>query len=290
MNQKRTAALAAAAIALSAMTLTGAHAAAVTVNITNNSQGLSLTPLFVGFHNGSYDAFDVGSPASQGTERVAELGATTQNPMGTILGATEETLNADANAVVRTFGNPAGFGGAPIIEAGETASITVDLDPTQHQFFNYLSMVIPSNDTFIGNGDPIQIFNPDGSLKTGLTFEVTGNNIWDAGTEVNDFTNGPAFVVTTDGQPIDAMGGAEENGVVTLSNGLGLLNGQLVALPTGSTLDEGLVDFVTDRAGFSLATITLSAAPVPLPAAAPFMALALGVGAAVRRHQKKKVA
>ncbi|MEM9422940.1 MAG: spondin domain-containing protein [Pseudomonadota bacterium] len=293
MTIKRKGLLAASAAALACLAVSSAHAVPITVSIKNNSEigGLNLTPLFVAFHNNSYDAFDVGSAASQGTERVAELGATMQNASGTILGATEEALAADPNAIVRTFGAPSGFGGAPIIEPGETATITLDLSATDHRYFNYLSMIIPSNDTFIGNDNAIEIFNPDGSLKSGLTFDVTGNNIWDAGTEVNDFTDGPAFVVSTNGQAIDATGGTEENGIVRLSDGLGILNGQLIALPTGANVDTSLVDFVSDRTNFSLATISIVGAdPVPLPAAAPFMALALGVGAAVRRQRKGKKA
>jgi len=51
-------------------------------------------------------------------------------------------------------------------------------------------MVIPTNDSFIGNGDPLayQVFNALGEINdmTGVfTIQVFGSDIWDAGTEVN---------------------------------------------------------------------------------------------------------
>ena len=49
--------------------MASAHAVPVTVTITNNSaeNTLHLSPLFVAFHNGNYDAFDLGSSATTGT-------------------------------------------------------------------------------------------------------------------------------------------------------------------------------------------------------------------------------
>ena len=76
-------------------------------------------------------------------------------------------------------------------------------------------MVIPSNDAFIGNGNPTayRIFNPDGSFAGPLVIDIFGDEIYDAGTEVNDGL----------GAPFSTLGGSstDENGTVALHPGLG---------------------------------------------------------------------
>ncbi len=254
-----------------------AHALPITVSITNESatDGLGLTPLFVAFHDGSYDAFDVGGFASMGTARVAELG----NPDI----AMSEALAADADAVTGSAGAPGGFAGAPIIEPGETATVTLEIDPFDQRFFTYLSMVLPSNDTFIGNDNPIEIFDMSGNYLGDRTLNLTGFNIWDAGTEANDLTDGPAFVVGQTGTE-----GTVTNDPVALSDGIAAI---AAMLPPGNVLNPILADFASDRENFQLATITIEAAPVPLPAALPMFGAALaGFGAMRWRRAKTKSA
>ncbi|NNK78347.1 MAG: PEP-CTERM sorting domain-containing protein, partial [Litoreibacter sp.] len=79
---------------------------------------------------------------------------------------------ADATAAGATSGVifwPERFAGAPVIDPGEIASITLKADPTTNRFFSFLSMVIPSNDTFIGNEDSMayEVFTAIGEF-TGL--------------------------------------------------------------------------------------------------------------------------
>jgi hypothetical protein len=73
----------------------------------------------------------------------------------------------------------------PVIPPGATVTMTFTVDSNRDRYLSYAAMLVPSNDAFIGNDTPIEIFNNSGQFK-GADLIVTGNGIWDAGTEVND--------------------------------------------------------------------------------------------------------
>ena len=77
-------------------------------------------------------------------------------------------------------------------------------------------MVVPSNDAFVGNDDPLAIplFDAFDNLIA-QTIIVTGDQVWDAGTEVNDEV--PANTVGL-GQAMPNTG-VDEGGVVSLHGG-----------------------------------------------------------------------
>ena len=187
--------LAVAAI-LSACSTAGAAPFRITFENLQPAGGFSLTPAWVGFHDGAFDLFDGGAAASPELELLAELG----DPGGImgIFGGDQTVL-----------GQPAGFAGAPIVEPGEMATTILDVDPA-NGFISFASMVIPSNDTFIANADPMMFAAP--GLGDTLTFEV--GMFYDAGTEVNDPDDGAAFSTTGGG----GAAGAAEGGVVTLAD------------------------------------------------------------------------
>ncbi|MEM8875101.1 MAG: spondin domain-containing protein [Planctomycetota bacterium] len=189
----RSSAIAAAAV-LATASLAAAQDVTVTIENLQGAGGLPLTPTFVGLHDGSFDLFDPGSAVSVGLEEVAELGST-----ATLAGE----LPAGAVTGDITFGAP------PTIDPGETGSIT--LDSAGNRFLNFAAMVVPSNDLFVGNPTPIEIFDDMGNFNGPITITLFGSQVWDAGTEVNDFSNGPAFVAG-----VDATLGAEQNGVASL--------------------------------------------------------------------------
>jgi hypothetical protein len=147
----------------------------ITVSITNNApeDGTFQTPFWVAFHDG-FDTYDRGRPSSPGLESLAEDGDTAL--------ITEEFAFSGQGQIDGTIGN------APIAP-GETVHLTFNVDPTQGNanFFNYASMILPSNDTFIANGDEFahQVFDENGNFIP-LDFTVTGSQALDAGTEVND--------------------------------------------------------------------------------------------------------
>lgn len=182
----------------------------VTVRNAAPEGGTFQTPVWVGFHDGTFDLYDSGSaaslffPGSLALERLAEDG--NNAPLVT---------DFDAAASGGAQGNLLGaLGPAPgPIAPGETVSAEFRLDPTAmtSRYLSYGSMVIPSNDAFIASGDPMahEIFDGAGNF-VGTGFTVAGADVLDAGTEVNDET--PANTAFFGQATPDT--GADEGGVV----------------------------------------------------------------------------
>lgn len=254
-----------------------AEAATLRFTITNtaSTNGFAITPVYAAVHDGTFDAFTEGQAASQGIETIAELGDVSDLPA--------ERLAVDPDSVAGVVFGPT----IPPLLAGETGSVDITIaDPAMQRFFTFLSMIVPSNDTFIGNDNPLayMLFDAAGQFLGPQTINVTGTQIYDAGTEVNDPLAGPAFV---NGQ--DAMLGAEQGGVVT--RGLfGLETFAGLQTAAGFTLDGALIDFLSDPAAFSVARIDIDlvgdVAPIPLPAGAWMMLSALGLGGLVARRRR----
>lgn len=261
MQLNRFCRLTTAGILVSAGLATAASAASVQISITNNqaADGVYITPLLSILHDGSFDAFDRGSAASASVEMLAEEGDASG-------------VAADAGAAGATTGvilAPGGFGGAPVLDPGETASIRLDVDPMTNRFFSYLAMVIPSNDTFIGNDNSMayEVFDAAGAFTNLGSISIYSNQAWDAGTEEND-----GF-----GAPFNTAGGTstDTDGVIRGATGnLFFLNGQETA--AGTTVD------LSGRT--LLATINIS--EVPLPAGFPLLFGALGALGLMKRRKQ----
>ncbi len=160
--------------------LTGWQAPAATVQVTIRNlapiNGSFLTPVWTGFHDGSFDLYNSGSPASSALERLAEDGDTSF--------LTALFSMSGAGTQQGTLMGPMGP-----IAPGQTATMSFNLNPLamSSRYFSYASMVIPSNDAFIANGNPmaLPVFNSMGQFLGG-SFTVLGSMVLDAGTELND--------------------------------------------------------------------------------------------------------
>ena len=208
----------------------------VTISNLAPSEGTHLTPFWVGFHDGSFNLFDEGAAASPGLESTAEDGATA------LLSA--EFSNAALGFEDATITGP---GPPPVFFPGNTSAFKFSLDSSSplNRYFSFASMVIPSNDAFIGNGDPMayEVFDESGNFVM-TEIIILGTQVWDAGTEVNDEV--PANVAFLEQAAPNT--GPDENGTVQFHSGFASGGAILTAFPNA--------DFTAG--GYQVARISLS--------------------------------
>jgi hypothetical protein len=176
----------------------------ITVDNLAPANGGILSALWFGFHDGTYSTFRLGQPASAALERLAEDG----NP-----GSLSNDFLAAGKGVVQG----AAFGSSDVLNSifpGTAATAVVQIDgslPTS-RYFSFAVMVIPSNDAFVGNGNPVahQVFDTTGTLLN-VDIVVPGSAVLDAGTEVNDEAT---FNAAGAGPILLTNAGVPENGVV----------------------------------------------------------------------------
>lgn len=170
------------ALALAAPLQADSHMARVVVKVENLVPygGVYFTPVWVGFHDGMFDLFDVGGLAGAGLERIAEDGDA--GPLRA------EFAAAAPQGLDDVILSPDGFPGAPVFDPGERSSAEFMLNTTYHRYMSFASMIIPSNDAFIGNHNPwaIELFDAAGNFKGKKIVTVLGSMVWDAGTEWNN--------------------------------------------------------------------------------------------------------
>jgi hypothetical protein len=227
----------------------------VTIENVAPQQGTFQTPFWVGFHDGSFDTYDGNTPASNvprpgsvAMERLCEDGDT---------GPISEDFAALVPAGVDT--TLAGPNGP--IAPGDIAIGSFVLDPSDpnSRYFSYASMIIPSNDFCLSNGNPLAhpIFDAAGNFIA-EPFFVIGEETLDAGTEVNDeLPDNTAFF----GQQMPNTG-VDENGLIgTLGSDILEVMG---FLPPGSggILDDprfAMADF--SLPGYPFVKISFATAP-----------------------------
>lgn len=205
----------------------------ITVESLAPVNGNFITPLWFGVHDGGFDLFDVGSPASMALERIAEDG--TIDPLNQ---AFDDSGSGAAQGAV--FGpNVPPIGPS---EVGQTR-FSLDVTPSSSLYLSYAAMVLPSNDAFIGNENPFQfeIFDANGDF-TGADFIVPGSLVWDAGTEVND--EGASTTAFFGQTVLDT--GIVEGGNVNLHPGF-IPGGPILSSATFSGADFTLPDYQIAR-------------------------------------------
>jgi len=242
----------------------------VTVENLSPENGAVVTPVWFGLHDGSFDTFEVGESASSGVMYLAEEGITglestvpgvvdalidmglnpevlpaPENTLGNIFAESSAAENGGTQGLVDSAESPLG------IAPGDALSVTTDIEINNlanNRYFNYGAMFFPSNDAFIANDEAIELFDEIGNFIGGDII-VTGNDVWDAGTEVND--ENPNNVPFT----FDEIGnGIDENGTVQSHTGF-------QELGSGGVLDfgEGMfanADFTTSDAPIARISIT----------------------------------
>ena len=198
----------------------------VRVDITNNAPtgGVALTPLWVGFHDGSFDSYNGGLSSQEGLERIAEDGNTSVLSADFLGGYTyvdggvsTRTLSSQAGA--ERVDGTIGSAGPPPIEPGESASqtFTIEINGT-NRYFSYASMVIPTNDFYVANGNPLahdlaSLYDGSGSVSFNIGLANTVN---DAGTETTSYlTSAANGLFGLGGGQSGPNEGADENGVNT---------------------------------------------------------------------------
>ena len=177
-------------LAATVLPLAGAPARAaiidVTVTVTNlaPANSVAITPLRFGFNRGVFDAFNNGQAATAPIISIAEGG--TGSAWFPAFAA------ADPTAVLGSAG------GGAVLPGGSSAPATYRIDTSVNQFFTFGAMIVPSNDFFIGNDDPMafRLFDNAGTLLIS-SISQSASDIWNAGSEAFDPANA-AFLVGGD--------------------------------------------------------------------------------------------
>ena len=206
-------------VLISLFSYQAAQADIVNVTFTNNAPygGIYLTPAWIGFHNGSFDSYDGGTASSVQLSRLAEDGNV--GPISQTF-ANNGTLVATGVTQTGTRQQGVFFGSNGVIAPGESVSRSFNLDLQAggaNQFLSYASMVLPTNDYYIANGNPTawDLSGLYRGQKGSLSFDIFSVN--DAGTEVNDFAYSAGNGLFPQlGLPVGQSGpnqGTDENGV-----------------------------------------------------------------------------
>lgn len=160
MKLRNTSAAALIGLALGSQQLVAAE---FTVTVENLTHGIYFTPLLVAAHGSSTQLFQSGTTASPSLEALAE--------MGDFSGLIDDVAATSPTLVE----NPA----AGLLAPGESTTTTmISTDGTGNDYLSMVSMMLPTNDGFIG-------LNSWEIPATAGTYTVT-LNAYDAGTEAND--------------------------------------------------------------------------------------------------------
>lgn len=236
--------------------------------------GTGFAPLAGVFHDGSFNSFTPGTMASAGLEALAEIG----NPSAFL-------AEAQATAPTANVGSTAGQTGGSGRPTSRSFLVDVDNSNTE---FSFAAMFLPSNDWFTANqggaSENISALLFGAAPGTSITIDL--DTIYDAGTELEDFTRGGGTGPDPFGlapRLSDADGGDpnDQNDNISLVNrtaGVNLFDN--FVNPNGEPIDRFL-----GASEFSLGTITLTTvAAIPEPSTL-VLTIMMGSVAAVRRRR-----
>jgi uncharacterized protein (TIGR03382 family) len=245
---------------------TAAQAALVKVSFTIENlapaNSIAFAPLRFGFNNGSFDAFNQGEAAGPAIVSVAEGGSgsawlpafAAADPTA-VLGSSSGALMPGAMSSVGEF----------------------MINTAVNQYFTFGSMVIPSNDFFIGNDSPTEyrLFDANGNLLINSITQTT-NDIWNAGSEAFNPLHA-AFVAGGNNDLRDAEGGVVGFNFSELAG----FNGLTTA--AGYVFDDQLTN------GAGVYRISFKSSSAPEPGSLSLAAAGLLVAGLVRRRKVQGV-
>lgn len=224
----------------------------VTIRNLAPTNSVSFAPLRLGFGNGTFDSFNAGQTPGPAITSIAEGGSGSD--------WFPAFSAAEPNAILGSVG------GALLPGGTASNSFIFDTANANNRFFTFGTMVIPSNDLFLGNDNPqaFRLFNADGSLAIN-TINQNAGQIWNNGSEQAIPSNG-AFIVGSNNANRVA-----ENGVVRFDRTeLNAFNG--LTTNGGYVFDSSLL--TSDSAPIYSIGFTVTA--VPEPSSMALGALALG--------------
>jgi hypothetical protein len=231
----------------------------VTIQNLSPVNSTSFAPLRLGFGNGTFDAFNNGQAATAPIISVAEGGS------GSAWFPAFQA--AEPNAVLGSVGGA--------LLPGQVASNTFLVDTNVNPFFTFATMVIPSNDLFLGNDSPtrFRLFDASGNLLISQ-IDQFGRDIWDAGSELPIPANAAFLVGSNNDLRVD------QNGVVSFSfSELNNYNGLTTA--AGYTFNNSLT------ANTPIYRISFAVQAVPEPTSVVLLAVGVCGMAAVRRFRQR---
>ncbi|GAB5388007.1 MAG: hypothetical protein Alpg2KO_09750 [Alphaproteobacteria bacterium] len=188
----------------------------ITYSNLTSSGGLYQSPIWLGFHNGGYDLFNTGQIASDALEALAEDGTTSA-----LNAEIDAAQDSSVTGLITRKDGP--------IAPGRSGSTIVEVSTDVNTHLSWASMVLPSNDAFIGSDDAVELFDSEGDFVGFTAITITGDDVLDAGTELNTETE--AAFLNQD----EADTGFDEDGVITAHPGFNGSQGK----PDGTPLILG---------------------------------------------------
>ncbi len=241
-------------------------------NLAQNG-GFFFTPVYGAFHdNSGFDIFNVGEAASPVFERLAEDGTFTQ------LRDDRVANFPDSQGVALTGIGPIG--------PQSSVSFEIDVNGNINTHFVFATMLIPSQDAFIGLDESVELFDSNGNFISPFSLTFDRSDVYDAGTEDNNDNSAVAFLNQSAPDT-----GTSENGVIGLHEGLSddILDSAFIGPAGNIPFSRDAADFLQPDFG-PFARITVTAVDVPEPSTIAMFGFGLLGFAALRHRRKQKAA